>query len=138
MDIVTLHLISLIVTAPVILYADHMGFQYLTGRVQTIGISKLKWTHNLVTFGILLLIITGIIITVPMWAIMLENPFFYAKLAFVSTLVLNGAFIGALMKKATTTPFAELSSDEKRLLLLSGGISALGWIATTLIGFFGL
>ena len=138
MDLTTLHLISLIITAPVILYADHMGFQYLTGRVQTIGTRKIEWTHRLVTGGILLLIITGILITVPMWATMLENPLFYAKLAFVATLVLNGIFIGKLMKKATQTPFANLLNEEKRFLLVSGVVSAAGWITTILIGFFGL
>lgn len=138
MDLTTLHLISLIVTAPVILYADHMGFQYLTGRVQTIGLRKVEWTHRLVTGGILLLIVTGVLITVPMWAIMLENPLFYAKLAFVATLVLNGVLIGNLMKKATVAPFASLSPEEKRFLLVSGAVSACGWIATILIGFFGL
>lgn len=138
MNLTTLHLISLIVTAPVILYADHMGFQYLTGRVQTIGARKVEWTHRLVTDGIILLIVTGVLITIPMWAIMLENPLFYAKLAFVATLVLNGLFIGQLMNKATATPFANLSAEEKRFLLVSGAVSAAGWVATILIGFFGL
>jgi cation transport ATPase len=138
MDLTTLHLISLIITAPVILYADHMGFQYFTGRVQTLSLKKVEWTHRLVTGGLLLLIITGITITIPVWAIMLEKPLFYAKLAFVATLVSNGIFIGQLMQKALVTPYANLSQDEKRFLLVSGVVSACGWSATILIGFFGV
>jgi cation transport ATPase len=138
MDLVTIHLLLLIVTAPVILYADHMGFQYLTGRVKTISPRKVEWTHRLVSIGIVLLIVTGVLITIPIWAVVLEKPLFYAKLAFVATLVLNGVFIGSLMKKATMTPFTNLSKDEKKFLLLSGAVSALGWISTTLIAFFGL
>lgn len=136
MDFVTLHLVSLIVTAPVILFADHMGFQYLTGRVQTLSKTKVLWAHRLVTIGLLLLIGTGIVITIPVWAIVLENPYFYAKLAFVTTLALNGYFIEKLMHKATTTPFAQLAPEEKRVLLVSGAVSGGSWVATVLIAFF--
>jgi len=138
MDFTTLHLISLIGTAPVILFADHMGFQYLTGRTQTLSAIKVQWAHRLVTIGLLLLIITGIVITIPAWAIFLENPYFYAKLAFVVTLALNGYFIDKLMKKAITTPFAQLAPEEKRVLLVSGAVSGASWVATILIGFFRL
>jgi cation transport ATPase len=138
MDLTTLHLVSLIITAPVILFADHMGFQYFTGRVQTLNATKVVWAHRLVTIGLLLLIVTGIALTVPMWAILFENPYFYAKLAFVVTLALNGYFIEKLMKKATTTPFAQLTADEKRVLLISGAVSGASWVATVFIAFFRL
>jgi cation transport ATPase len=138
MDLATLHLASLIITVPVILFADHMGFQYFTGRVQTLNATKVMWAHRLVTIGLLLLIITGVALTVPVWAILLENPYFYAKLAFVATLALNGYFIEKLMKKATTTPFAQLTADEKRVLLISGAVSGVSWVATVFIAFFRL
>jgi hypothetical protein len=73
-----------------------------------------------------------------MWAYMLENPYFYTKIAFVITLFLNGLFIGKLMEKATTVPFAQLSKDEKNVLLISGAVSGASWVTTVLIGFFGL
>ncbi|MFZ3012049.1 MAG: hypothetical protein WA060_03605 [Minisyncoccia bacterium] len=138
MNFITLHLVALIITAPVVLYADHMGFKYLTGRTPTISAKKLAWTHHLVTIGLILLIVSGIIITVPLWAIMFEKPLFYAKLAFVCTLATNGFFIGKLMKKASVIPFADLSVEEKRLLFVSGMVSACSWGTTILIGFFGL
>lgn len=138
MDITTAHLIVLGITAPVILYADHMGFQYLTGRIQTIPARKTEIVHWLVIVGLLLLIVTGVLITIPVWALKFENPVFYVKLAFVATLILNGVFIGKLMKKANTVPYINLSQDEKTFLMVSGGVSACGWITTILIGFFGL
>lgn len=138
MDITTLHLISFIITVPVILYADHIGFQYFTGKIETVNYKKIQIAHWLVTTGLILLIVTGVIITIPMWAIMFENPFFYAKLAFVVTLFLNGIFIGSLMKKATIIPFAHLSKDEKKALIMSGALSGISWVASILIGFLGL
>jgi len=136
MDFTTLHLIAMFLTIPVIIYADHMGFNYFIGKSQTLSLKKVKMAHNLVFIGIVLLVITGVIITVPMWQYMLTNPFFYTKIAFVATLILNGVFIGKLMNKATITPFANLEKEEKRVLLVSGAISGISWLATILIGFF--
>lgn len=138
MDLTTLHLASLIVTAPVILWADHMGFNYFTGKVETLSARKVRIAHWLVIVGLILLIVTGVILTVPMWAIMLEKPLFYTKLAFVATLVVNGVFIDKLMHKATQVPYKNLSKDEKIFLFTSGVISVCGWVGSTLIGFFGL
>lgn len=134
----TLHLIALILTIPAIMYADHIGFKYFTGKIQTVNYRKVQIAHWFVTGGLVLLILTGVIITIPMWAVMFENPFFYAKLAFVVTLFLNGIFIGSLMKKATIIPFARLSKDEKKALIVSGALSGISWTASILIGFLGL
>lgn len=138
MDFTTLHLVAMILTILVVLYADHMGFRYFTGKSQTLSLKKVKLAHNLVFIGIGLLVVTGIIITIPMWTYMLTNPFFYTKMAFVATLIMNGIFIGQLMHKATMVPFNSLEKEEKRVLLISGAISGMSWLATILIGFFGL
>ena len=138
MSLTTLHLLSLIITAPVILYADHMGFRYFTGRTQTLSKKAVEWTHWLVTGGLVLLIVTGVLITIPMWDVVFVQPLFYIKIAFVLTLILNGIFIGHLMKKATHTPYSNLSSEEKTFLLTSGAVSVCAWISITLIAFFGL
>lgn len=136
MDILALHLIALIITAPVILYADHMGFLYFTGRSQTLDPKKVVVTHRFVFLGLLLLIVTGVLLTLRSWAVWFENPFFYAKLAFVMILLVNGFFIERLMHKATTTPYAMLLGSERRLLVVSGALSAIGWIVSIIIGFF--
>ncbi|MDQ5928024.1 MAG: hypothetical protein QG633_462 [Patescibacteria group bacterium] len=138
MDILTFHLGTLILTGLVVLYADHMGFRYFTGRSQTLDPKKVRWAHRLVFIGLFILIITGVMLTLPSWAVWFENPFFYAKLAFVATLLVNGIFIDRLMQKATIMPYALLSAPERRLLMVSGALSATGWVASVLIGFFGL
>lgn len=138
MDLTLLHLISLIITIPVILYADHMGFNYLIGKTKTVSVTKVKWAHALVFIGLGLLIVTGILVTVPMWAYVLSKPIFYLKMAFVITLLVNGLFIGQLMKKATEIPFVDLSKDEKLTLIISGGLSASGWFFSAVIGYFAL
>ncbi len=136
MDIVTLHLAALIVTAPVILYADHMGFRYFTGRAQTLSGRSVAWTHRLVFIGLFLLIATGVMLTVPSWEVWFAQPLFYVKLGFVITLLINGLFIQKLMTTATTTPYALLAPSDKRTLMTSGALSAIGWVASVIIGFF--
>jgi len=136
MDLITFHLIALILTGLVVLYADHMGFRYFTGRSQTLDSKKVRWAHRLVFIGLFVLIITGVMLTLPALAVWLENPFFYAKLGFVTTLLINGLFIDRIMQKATTTPYALLAPSERHLLMTSGALSAAGWIVSALIGFF--
>lgn len=138
MNLTTLHLISLLITIPAILLADHMGFQYFTGRISTVGVRKARVLHWLVTCGICLLIVTGVMVTIPAWDIFLSKPLFYTKIAFVLTLLVNGILIGNLMKKATHTPYKDLPYEDKKLLLVSGAVSSLGWVISICIGFFGL
>lgn len=134
----TLHLISLFLTLPVILYADHMGFNYMTGRTQTVSARAARISHWLVTLGLLLLIGTGIALTIPSWEYLLANPYFYVKMAFVATLFVNGIAIGATLSLATITPFAQLPAEQKRLLIISGALSGISWLATILLGFFAM
>ncbi len=138
MDPVSLHLLALIITVPAILYGDHLGIAYFSGRVGTISRQKIVWTHRAVMIGLLLLITTGIATMLPMWAVMLEKPLFYAKLACVATLLVNSFFISGLMLKATAVPYASLLPHEQRVLLVSGGVSGCCWITAILIGLFGL
>jgi hypothetical protein len=136
MEIVTLHLIALIVTAPMILYADHMGFRYFTGRASVLPERSVAWTHRLVFIGLFLLIVTGVMLTVPSWEAWFAKPAFYVKLGFVLTLLINGLFIQKLMTTAAHTPYALLPLSDKRTLITSGALSGIGWIASILIGFF--
>lgn len=132
----TLHLLSLIITIPAILYSDYSGFKYFTGRSQLMSHKKMNLLHKLVFIGLFLLITTGVITLVPRWAIMFEKPFFYIKIAFVLTLLVNGLFIGKLLEKATTTPYTNLPKQDKVFLMTSGAISAVSWISVIIISFF--
>lgn len=136
MDFVALHLLALLITVPVISHADFMGLQYFRGTVQVLPAITVKWTHRLVFIGLFLLIVTGIVVTVPSWEVWFTKPMFYIKLAFVATLFLNGLFIDKLMLTATQQPYALLSKSEQNTLKTSGALSGMGWVATVLIGLF--
>jgi len=136
MDFTPLHLLALIMTVPVIAHADHMGFQYFRGTVETLPLRSVKWTHRLVFAGLLLLIATGVVLVLPAWEVWFSRPVFYVKLAFVVTLLMNGLFIERLMLTATERPFRALLPTEKRVLLVSGALSGMSWAATVLIGLF--
>lgn len=132
----TLHFFSLIITIPAILYSDYSGFKYFTGKEPLMNHKKMKILHALVFAGLFLLITTGTLVMIPIWAIMLENPFFYIKIAFVLTLLVNGLFIGKLIEKATTTPYINLPKEDKVFLMTSGAISAISWVSVIIISFF--
>lgn len=125
-----------LITAAIILYADHRGFNYFRGRESTLPKKFLKWAHRLVWTGLILMIITGVFLTIPAWEFRLSDPVFYAKMGFVLVLLMNAVAIGKLSKKAAYAPFAKLTKEEQTTLLVSGGLSALGWISTASIGFF--
>lgn len=138
MDTVSLHFLALVITVPAILYGDHLGVAYITGRSATIPQKKIVWTHRAVMAGLLLLITTGIATALPMWQILLEKPLFYAKLACVTTLLINSFFINTLMHKASVAAYASLGRDEQRVLLTSGVVSVCSWVTAALIGLYGL
>ena len=136
MSIVGIHLATLFITALVIVYSDHQGFLYLRGKKQTPSQPFLKWSHHLVWAGLILMITTGVLLTIPQWEYRLTQTEFYIKMAFVGVLVVNAFAIGALSKLAGTTPFASLQKEQKRTLLLSGALSSLCWIGATMMGMF--
>ena len=136
MEIENLHLATLALTALVILYSDHEGFLYMRQKKVTLSPVFVMWSHSLVWIGLLGMIITGIGLVLPAWEYYLGDPVFYVKMGFVLTLAVNGLFIGKLSHVATETPYALLDRDTKHTLMLSGALSATGWIGATIIGFF--
>ena len=136
MPIVGIHLTTLFIAALVIIYSDHQGFLYFRGKKQLLSQSFLKWSHHLVWAGLLTMILTGILLTIPQWEYRLTQSEFYIKMAFVGVLVVNAFAIGALSKLAGTTPFDSLQKEQKRTLLLSGALSSMCWIGATMMGMF--
>ena len=131
-----LHGIIILILAVIILYTDHKGFQYFTGKVETLPERFVRRSHLLVFTGLILMIVTGIILTVPAWEYRLSDPTFYIKMGFVLVLIMNSFAIGQLSKKSTSTPFSELTSGEKQTLMVSGALSAAGWVGAAIIGIF--
>lgn len=131
-----LHGFIFFLTAIVILYSDHRGFNYFRGKEKTLPENFLKMSHRLVWTGLVLMITTGIFLVIPAWEYRLSEPVFYVKMGFVLVLLMNAVAIGKLSKKASHFEFALLTSEEKKTLLVSGGLSAIGWICAASIGVF--
>lgn len=130
------HVYILLLTVVVIIYSDHKGFQYFRGTVKTLSPQFLTWSHRFVWTGLISMIATGAALLIPSYDYHLYNAVFYVKMGFVLVLIINGIAIGTLSNMAATTPFAELSPEQKRTLLVSGGLSALGWAGSAFIGLF--
>lgn len=135
MELVSLHLFALALTALVIVYSDHQGFMYFRGKKQTLSPQFLAWSHRLVWVGLLTMIATGVFLTLPSWTYRLQDPMFYVKMSFVTVLIVNAFAIGKLAAVAAVTPFAALALEQKRTLLISGFLSGASWLGATLIGF---
>ena len=131
-----LHLLSLVITVPFILYSDHLGLKYMLGKKNTLDLSTTKKLHLAVFIGLGLLIITGAALTIPDSDYYLQEEEFLLKMFFVATLTINGLFIGKLMKLASQKTFKELTTKQQLTLLISGAVSGTCWLASLVIGYF--
>lgn len=82
------------------------------------------------------MITTGFLLALPSWTYRLQQPVFYVKMGFVLVLVINAFAIGKLARLAATKPFASLTKEEQRTLLISGALSGISWVASASIGLF--
>jgi hypothetical protein len=135
MDLTTLHLLVLALTVIGILYADHLGWQYFRGRREILPRTPVHLVHYGVWVGLVGMIVTGILLTVPRFTYLSGEAVFYLKLAFVGWLVVNAVVIGRVSRLATTTPFRSLELSTQRLLVVSGVVSVVGWVGSALIGY---
>lgn len=136
MNVLTVHLTTLIITAVVILYSDHQGLQYFRGKKATLSKTFVTWSHRLVWVGLITMIMSGISLVLPTWEYRLQEPAFYIKMGFVLVLIVNSYAIGKLRYVAIDRRFDELSVDVQKTLMFSGALSAVGWVGAAIIGFF--
>jgi hypothetical protein len=135
-ELVTLHVAILLLTFAVVVYADHQGFNYLTGRKQVLSKRSVLISHWLVFLGLVGMIASGLSMAWPLKEYYFAEPVFIIKMFFVAALFINGIAISHLMHFATTTPFVELSAGKKKALFISGAISTISWIGAASIGLF--
>lgn len=129
------HLGILLCTALVILYTDHLGWQYFRGTKQTLDSRLVGRLHVAVWVGLCGMILTGAYMALPAFSVLMAQPLFAAKMGFVALLVVNAWFIGSLITVATTTPYASLTQKQKTPLVLSGVLSSLGWVGAVTCAF---
>lgn len=131
-----LHFIVLGFTAWNVVLADHMGFNWIRGKVKILQSSEVKKYHYRVWTGLVLMIITGFFLFWPLREFLLTRTQFYVKMAFVTTLIINSFVIGYLKETSITKTYASLSFKEKLPLFISGAVSTACWILTAAAGFY--
>lgn len=131
-----LHLVILGLTVAVILYTDHLGFQYFRGLKQTLDARQVRTLHYLVWFGLVSMIATGLWMAWPALGVLLTTPLFLTKMGFVAVLVINAVFIGFFLSTAIQTPYASLTPRQKAPLLISGALSSISWLGAILSAVF--
>ncbi len=136
LELETIHLSILALTAIAILYADHLGFQYLTGKRTVLNGRITTRLHFIVWIGLVAMIVSGALLAIPQWEYLLSTPSFYIKMGFVLVLIMNSFAIGKLSKLTADCPFRELPSETQKTLLVSGVLSFMGWVGAFIIGYF--
>lgn len=134
--LVIVHLLILAFTAWQIVRADHLGFLWMAGKVETLKVDDVKKYHHRTWAGLILMITTGFLLFLPMKEFLLTRPQFFVKMGFVVALFVNSFVIGVLQKIATSKSFASLSFKEKIPLFISGAVSTISWLGATAGGFF--
>lgn len=135
-ELVTIHLATLVATILVIAYADHEAFAYFRGKKDLLNKRRITRLHYLVWVGLITMIVTGFALALPGLSYYLSEPLFLLKMGFVLVLIINSLFITKLLPIASERPFRELKKNEQRILLLSGAASASAWIGASIIGYF--
>lgn len=134
--VLPLHLAILAYAAWNILHADHLGFRWMTGKVNILEAADIRKYHRRVWIGLVGMIVTGFVMFWPVREYLLGRWQFLLKISFVLALVANGFAIGSIQKVATRKSFKELTLKEKLPLLVSGGVSTLGWTGAAIMAFF--
>lgn len=134
--ILPIHLLILTFIGITIVRADAMAFAWMRGKTPHLDETKVKKLHVHMWIGLALMILTGIIMFFPMREYFLHRVQFFAKMAFVLILVINGLVIGYLQKKTFNRTYKELTLREKLPLMISGGVSAFAWLGAFVGGFF--
>lgn len=133
------HLVVLVCTGLVVLYSDHLGWQYFRGTKHTLDSTLIHRLHYTVWAGLIGMIVTGIVMVAPGFSYYAAQPYFWVKMGFVGLLVVNSVAITFLMQVATTTPYASLTQKQRLPLMISGALSTVGWVGAvvTALLYFG-
>jgi cation transport ATPase len=128
------HITAVVLTLLAVLYADEQGLQWFLGRTRVLSQKSVEVVHTLVSVGIAVIILTGGLMFIDRSSYLLSQATFLAKMCFVGALVLNGFFIGSISKLASEKAFAELTPGERMKVLVSGGVSIVGWVGAVTCG----
>jgi hypothetical protein len=131
-----LHFAALAFAAWNVFNADHMGFNWIRGKTPMLDEKVVRKYHIGTYIALLLVLVTGTLLFWPIKEYLLTRPPFIIKMTFVLVLIINSFAIGKFSKVATSKTYASLSSREKLPLLITGGLSTIGWLGAATAAFF--
>ena len=134
---ILIHLAILCITVVGIILADKYALSWVRGVNQVLDAKRLKKYHYWVGVGLIGMIITGVVMySGKTDELNVSNLAFVGKMCFVGLLVINSFVIGALTRVATVRTYASLTLKEKMPLMISGIVSAVGWVGAITLAFF--
>ena len=134
--VLPVHLMTFGFIAWTVFRADCLGSGWIRGTEAVLPVEEVRKLHRTTWIGLSIMITTGLIMFWPMREYLLTRPQFYAKMAFVITLVMNGFAIGHLQKVSFTKKYSDLPRREKLPLFISGAVSSLAWVGAATMAFF--
>ena len=134
--ITIIHILVVSSTLILVLFADHYGYTWISGKTSLLDKNKLNKLHNYTWVGIILILITGGTIFYYDYKTLLSSYVFLLKMAFVTTLIVNSFSIGILKNIATKHKFSDLSIKDKLPLIITGGTSTICWLGALTCAFF--
>jgi len=129
-----IHLMFLFGALPAVAYADVQGYSWYSGKKRLLEGAILSRLHIWIYICLAGIISTGTLMALSRPSRYLSSPFFFMKMFFVTTLLVNSVVIGSHMKKAFAQSYNSLPEGEKRLILASGVISGIAWAGAILGG----
>lgn len=126
--VVSVHVIAFVFNIVLVVISDFHGLLWMTGKMRTLPQGRMVLFHRLIGVGLGVAIISGAWLFSTASEYLLTVPGFYSKMIFVGALVVNAVFIGKHIHIASTLPYSEITSKEKRALLISGAVSSVSWL----------
>lgn len=131
-----IHLLTLLFIAFYVFQADHMGFNWIRGKVPMLDKATVEKYHKRTWIGLIIMIISGIGLFWPGREVLLARPQFFIKMGFVLALFINSFVIGILSKTSTTKTYASLTFSQRLPLMISGAVSTISWLGAFALAFF--
>lgn len=139
MYVLPIHIAAFFFSITFVVISDVHAGLWVWGKLPTLPQRRMLWLHRIVSLGLLVAAVSGVLLAWPVLDYLLATPAFIGKLIFVGALVINGVVIGRHLDLATERSFAELTTAERTPLFISGAVSTVSWIgAFILAGFLGL
>ncbi len=125
--VLPIHIATFCITIAAVVVADLHGLLWVLGKMPTLPQKRMVLLHHAISFGLLVAIVTGVIMTYPVYEYLLGQPAFIAKMILVGALVVNSFVIASHMQVAFTSRFQDVPRATRLPLYISGFVSASAW-----------